>query len=126
MRAGERDRIAEAIAKADPQAAEDELATLIALTARPTTPRADPAEILPGVALEAHLRGQTLTPKLTGKGVTPALAAGIRAMLGRLKPVAGWRPPQRARWHSTMARRMSFRVSPMSLSRCSSTVSSFL
>ena len=85
---GERDRIAEAIARSDPQAPEDELATLAALTARPT-PRADPAEILPGVALEAHLRGRTLTLKLKGKGVTPALAAEIRALLGRLKPAAG-------------------------------------
>ena len=88
VRAGERDRIAEAIAAADPQTPEAELAALAALTARPA-PRADPAEILPGVALETRLRGRTLTLKLKGKGVTPALAAEIRALLGRLKPAAG-------------------------------------
>jgi ParB family chromosome partitioning protein len=87
VRKGQCDRIAEAIARADPETPEAELATLAALAARPA-PQA-PAEILPGVALETRLSGRTLTLKLTGKGVTPALAAEIRALLGRLTPAAG-------------------------------------
>jgi ParB-like chromosome segregation protein Spo0J len=87
VRAGERDRIAAAVADADPATPEAELATLAALTARPPgAARTAPAEILPGVALESRLKGRTLTLTLTGKGVTPALAEEVAALLGRLTP----------------------------------------
>jgi ParB family chromosome partitioning protein len=87
VRAGERGKIAAALAAAAPETAEAELATLAALTARPPgAPRAAPAEILPGVALATRLKGRTLTLTLKGKGVTPALAAEVEALLGRLRP----------------------------------------
>jgi ParB family chromosome partitioning protein len=87
VRAGERDRIVAALDAAAPETAEAELAALAALVARPPgAPRAAPAEILPGVALATRLNGRTLTLTLKGKGVTPALAAEVEALLGRLRP----------------------------------------
>jgi hypothetical protein len=87
VRAGERDRIVAALDAAAPETAEAELAALAALVARPPgAPRAAPAEILPGVALATRLNGRTLTLTLRGKGVTPALAAEVEALLGRLRP----------------------------------------
>ena len=41
-------------------------------------------EIRPGLTLAQKLRGRTLTLTLTGRGVTPALAAEIEALLARL------------------------------------------
>ncbi len=82
VRTGQRDRIAAAIARADLRTPEAELAALAALTARPA-PRPVAAEIRPGVALETRLRGRTLTLTLKGKGVTPALAEEVRALLAR-------------------------------------------
>jgi hypothetical protein len=37
------------------------------------------------VTLETRLAGRTLTLRLRGAGVTPALAEEIRALLGRLQ-----------------------------------------
>jgi hypothetical protein len=81
VRAGQGARIAAAIAAADPQTPEAELAALAALT-RKQPPRLP--EILPGVTLAESLRGDTLTLTLKGRGVTPELAAAVRAALARL------------------------------------------
>lgn len=85
LRTGEGTAIAAALAGADPQTADAELAALeIALapasgkTKRPLVSR---TELRPGVALESHLKGHTLTVKLTGKGVTAELEAEVRAAL---------------------------------------------
>ena len=79
---GERARIAAALAAANPATPEAELAALAALLA---APKAAPARetLRPGLALETRLKGRTLTLKLTGEAVTPALAAEIRALLAR-------------------------------------------
>lgn len=82
--AGARARIAAALAAAAPETPEAELAVLAGLLAK--APKAAPAAetIAPGLALETRLKGCTLTLKLTGDAVTPALAAEIRALLDRL------------------------------------------
>ena len=79
---GERARIAASLAAANPATPEAELAALAALLA---APKAAPAveTLRPGLALETRLKGRTLTLKLTGDAVTPALAAEIRALLAR-------------------------------------------
>jgi hypothetical protein len=84
LRAGERDRIAAALAAADPQTPAAELALLTRLAA-PGRPRPAPVPLRPGVTLETRLAGRTLTLRLRGEGVTPALAEEIRALLGRLQ-----------------------------------------
>ena len=83
VRGGEGGRIAAAIAAADPGSPEAELTILQGLVA-PTPAVAKPAdrtEILPGVTLEARLRGRTLTLKFTGEEVTPALHDKILGLL---------------------------------------------
>jgi ParB family transcriptional regulator, chromosome partitioning protein len=83
VRAGEGDLIANAIRRDDPQTPEAELALLARLVAPEPAkhlPKAG-AEILPGVALAAKRRGQTLTLTLKGRGVTPELEAEIRSLL---------------------------------------------
>jgi hypothetical protein len=85
LRAGAGPEIAAALAAAAPATAEAEQALLARLAAPPKPPR-PPAlhrEIRPGVSLEQTLRGRTLTVKLTGKGVTPALAAEVDRILAR-------------------------------------------
>ena len=82
LRAGERDRIAAALAAADPATPEAELAALAALLATPK-PAPVTETLAPGLALESRLKGRTLTLKLSGDAVTPALAAEIRALLDR-------------------------------------------
>jgi ParB-like chromosome segregation protein Spo0J len=83
LRDGGRDSIAAALAAADHATPEAELATLAGLVAA-GRPRPAPAPLLPGVTLESRLTGRTLTLRLQGEGVTPALAEEIRALLGRL------------------------------------------
>jgi hypothetical protein len=87
VRAGQGARIAAALADANPQTPAAELKALAAL-ARPRPDRARPAEIMPGVTLEEDLRGRTLTLRLKGRGVTPELAAAVRAALARLPRIA--------------------------------------
>lgn len=102
LRAGEGAGIAAALDAAAAATPEAELATLSAWLAAPpaarseagprpeagTAPKAEteaePEEILPGVALRAELRGQALTLRLTGPGVSPGLRDRIRALLGTL------------------------------------------
>ena len=65
VRAGERERISQAIARDDPQTPEAELALLAALVA-PLSAETDRRprladQILPGVTLEARRAGHTLT-----------------------------------------------------------------
>lgn len=85
LRAGQGTRIAEMLAKADAATPEAEMRVLArALAARPKRtepPSPAPEEIRPGVTLQESLRGRTPTLKLSGAGVTPALAARIRALL---------------------------------------------
>jgi ParB family transcriptional regulator, chromosome partitioning protein len=83
VRAGQGPRIAAALAAADPQTPEAELKALAAV-ARPRPDRVRPVEIMPGVTLEEDLRGRTLTLRLKGRGVTPELAAAVRAALARI------------------------------------------
>ena len=74
-------RAGAAFAAANP-ATPEAAAALAALLA---APKAAPARetLRPGLALETRLTGRTLTLKLTGDAVTPALAAEIRAILAR-------------------------------------------
>jgi ParB family chromosome partitioning protein len=87
IRAGDAPRIAAARAAEQPATPAAELA-LLARLARPPKPAraaaAAPREIRPGVTLERTLEGRTLTLRLTGRGVTPALAAEIEALFARL------------------------------------------
>ena len=89
LRAGARDRIAEEVARADPQTPEAEAELLERLVRRPV-PAARPApsaeEILPGVSLVSRLGGRTLTLKLQGPGVTSELHETVRAVLAGLVP----------------------------------------
>jgi hypothetical protein len=87
LRAGGREAIAAALAAADPATPEAELAALARLVAA-ERPRPAPAPLMPGVTLETRLAGRTLTLKLQGEGVTPALEAEIRALLAQLNPHA--------------------------------------
>jgi ParB family chromosome partitioning protein len=84
VRADGRDAVASALAAADPVTPEAELAALQAFLAPPAAPHPDPEDLAPGLRLETRLKGRTLTLKLTGTAVTPALAAEIRTLLGRL------------------------------------------
>jgi len=89
LRAGEADRIAAALAAADPQSPAAELATLAGLV-QPPKARSAPEpgrEIRPGIMLETSLRGRTLTLKLRGRAVTPELARQIEALIAAA-PVA--------------------------------------
>ena len=86
LRAGEGPRIAAALAEAAPASAETEQALLTRLVQAPR-PETPGREILPGVTLEQSLRGRTLTLKLKGAGVTPALAEKIEAHLAGLQAV---------------------------------------
>ena len=82
LRAGEGARIAAAVARGDPATPEAELAILEALVApKAATPPAAAEAIAPGVTLKSVLRGRTLTLRLTGPGVTPALGDAARARL---------------------------------------------
>jgi ParB-like chromosome segregation protein Spo0J len=80
---GERARIATALAAADPGTPEAELAALAAILASPK-PAPTREALAPGLALETRLKGRTLTLKLTGEAVSPALAADLRTLLDRL------------------------------------------
>jgi ParB family transcriptional regulator, chromosome partitioning protein len=84
VRAGGRDAVASALAAADPATPEAELAALQAFVAPPATPRPEAEDLAPGLRLETRLKGRTLTLKLTGAAVTPALAAEIRGLLGQI------------------------------------------
>ncbi len=84
VRAGGRERIAAAIARADPATPEAELAALAALMAKPRPAPAPPEQLRPGLALAQRLRGRTLTLTLTGSGVTPELAEEIGGLLRQL------------------------------------------
>ena len=83
LRAGEAHRIAEGLARADPATPEAERAALADLLRRPPA-RPAPTPLRPDVSLEERLSGRTLTLRLKGRGVTPALAAEVRALLARL------------------------------------------
>ena len=94
VRAEGPDRIAAAVAAADPRTPEAELAVLSGLLAPERRARAadqtaeqaakQGAPLRPGVALEQTLRGRTLTLRLRGEGVTPEFAAEVSAVLRRL------------------------------------------
>lgn len=87
IRADGPDRIATAVAQADPLTPEAELAVLSGLLApeRRARAAAQLAPLRPGVSLEQALRGRTLTLRLRGEGVTPAFAAEVCAALKRLQ-----------------------------------------
>jgi hypothetical protein len=85
VRAGGRDRVAAALAAADPATPEAELGALTALVAPPRAAAPAAAELRPGVALEERMSGRTLTLRLKGRGVTPALAAEVRTLLATLR-----------------------------------------
>ena len=88
IRAGAGPAVAAALAAGDPQTPEAELAILAReaqgrQTARePARQGVEAAEIRPGVRLAESLHGRTLTLRLTGEGVGPALQAEIRRLLG--------------------------------------------
>lgn len=84
VRAGEGPRVAEAIARADPQDPQAELDLLTALAKappKPTRPKPLSEPLLADVTLEESLRGGVLTLRLRGEGVTPDLRDRIRALL---------------------------------------------
>ena len=83
VRAGGRERVAEAIARTDPRAPEEELAVLAALTARrpARAPEARAEPLAPGIALESRLSGRRLTLTLQGEGVSPELRDRLHAKL---------------------------------------------
>ena len=88
VRAEGPERIAAAVAGADPRSPEAERALLAELLAPTRSPARSPAPAEPlraGVSLEQALRGRTLTLRLRGEGVTPAFAAEVRAALERLR-----------------------------------------
>jgi hypothetical protein len=84
VRAGRADEIRAAIARDDPATPEAELATLAALLRPKPAAKPAAARILPDVTLAERLRGRTLTLTLQGSGVTPELAAEIRALIAGL------------------------------------------
>ncbi len=87
VRAGGRERIAAAIARADPATPEAELAALAALLAPSPRPAAAPPEQLrPGRSAGPALRGRSLTLTLTGSGVTPELAEEIAPAAAAARP----------------------------------------
>jgi hypothetical protein len=88
IRAGGGAAIAAALAAGDPQTPEAELAILARAARVPRVPREARApqavaEIGPGLRLADELRGRTLTLRLTGEGVSPALRDEIRALLAQ-------------------------------------------
>ena len=85
VRTGGAARIAAALAEADPRSPETELALLADLVRRPRDVRrpVPRASLLPGVTLADELRGSTLTLRLQGKGVTPALHEAVLGLLRR-------------------------------------------
>jgi len=84
IRAGGGEAVAAALVAGDPRTPEAELAILAreARVPRPVREHPEAAEIRPGVRLADALRGRTLTLRLTGEGVGPALQAEIRRLLG--------------------------------------------
>jgi ParB-like chromosome segregation protein Spo0J len=80
LRAGEREAIAGTLRAADPASPEAERTALAAFLA-PPAPSPAAEELRPGVRLETRTKGRRLALTLTGPGVTPALAAEIRALL---------------------------------------------
>ena len=91
VRGGGGPAIAAAIAQARPATPEAEAALLEGLLAqpRPSRPGAPAARpILPGVALATAFRGQALTLRLTGPGVTPDLRDRVLRLLEALRPGA--------------------------------------
>jgi len=76
-------RIAAALARAAPATPEAELAALAALLA-PPKPAPVERDVGPGAKLTRTLKGRTLTLKLTGRAVTPELAAELDAMIEAL------------------------------------------
>jgi hypothetical protein len=89
LREGRGEEIARALAHAEAATPEAEAAALAALLAPSRAGRAAPAapeRILPDVTLQERLRGRTLTLRLAGEGVTPELAARVRAALAGLRP----------------------------------------
>ena len=84
IRAGGGPAVAAALVAGDPRTPEAELAILAreARVPRPVREHPEAAEIRPGVRLADALRGRTLTLRLTGEGVGPALQAEIRRLLG--------------------------------------------
>jgi hypothetical protein len=84
IRAGGAGRIAEAVARADPATPEAERAALERLLRKPAAARPAPEPLRPGLSLETRLAGRTLTLRLRGSAVTPALADEIRETLRRL------------------------------------------
>ncbi|WP_424934700.1 ParB/RepB/Spo0J family partition protein [Amaricoccus macauensis] len=95
IRAGGSEEITRALDQGNPQTPEAELEILEnLLQPAPTKPQPartaassepEPDCILPDVTLEQSLSGSTLTLKLRGKGVTPALADEIRTVLRSLR-----------------------------------------
>ena len=83
IRADGRERIAAALAAADPQTPEAELAALQALL-QPAKPVLPVAVLQPGLTLERRLTGRSLTLKLRGKAVTAEFAAALEAELPAL------------------------------------------
>jgi ParB family chromosome partitioning protein len=86
LRTGEGPRIRRALEAAAPASPEAEMALLARLLAGPKAPapRPEPVTLRDGLTLETRLKGQSLTLTLRGEGVTPELAARIRALLGGL------------------------------------------
>lgn len=86
LRTGEGPRIRGALEAAAPASPEAEMALLARLLAGPKAPapRPEPVTLRDGLTLETRLKGRSLTLTLRGEGVTPELAARIRALLGEL------------------------------------------
>ena len=82
IRAGGAPALAAALASGDPRTPEAELAILARAVKAPAPVREAGVEIRPGVRLLDALSGQTLTLRLTGDGVGPALRDEIRRLLG--------------------------------------------
>lgn len=81
LRAGGRDEILAALAAADAQTPEAELAALGALLAPSPEAKPAPEPIRPGVTLETRLKGRTLSFVLRGPGVSQQLLEELRARL---------------------------------------------
>lgn len=88
IRAGEGPRLVAALARseaASPEAEQTLLTELAALKRRAPQDTRRPRRLLPGVTLAETLRGQTLTLRLEGPGVTTDLAKEIRTRLDTLR-----------------------------------------
>lgn len=86
VRAGQGVAIAAAVTAADPATPEAEAAVLEAVlaTPRPSRSAAAAQPLLPGVTLESSLRGQALTLRLHGPGVTAELRDAVLRQLADL------------------------------------------